>query len=167
MQPCSSPNCYRCNQPRLRLELDHNLRQLILIHSLLAVGTEVGEVEINGRVDSAVTNPRAVVKDGEIFNTPTPLLSSYSNNRGHLTTTGSNGSTTNVNNNLPNLVNATTTNKNTINSDVNKLTAQRPNMDLGGRTTAGQALVAGTRRTLLLPPMRPWEVFLDVDGAAD
>ena len=145
--------------------MDHNL-QLIPMHPLLAVGTEVGEVEINGRVDSAVTNPRAVVKDGEIFKAPTPLLSSHPSHRGHLTTTGSNGSTTDVNN-LPNLLSATTTNNNTINSDVNKFITRRPNVALGGRTTAGQTLVTGTRRTPLLPPMRPWKVFLDVGGAAD
>ena len=146
MQPYSGPNYYSGNQPRLRLKLDHNLRQLIPMHSLLAVGTEVGKVEINGRVDLGVTNPRAMVEDEEIFNTPTPLLSRHPNNRGHLTTTGSNGSTTNVNN-LPNLVSATITNNNTINSGVNKFTSQRPNVDLGGRMTAGQTLAAGTRRT--------------------
>ena len=167
MQPYSGPNCLSRNQPRLHVQLDrNNLRQLIPMHSLLAVGTEVGEVEINGRIDSAVTNPRAAVKDGEIFSTPAPLLSSHPNNRGHLTTTGSNGNTTNVNN-LPNLVNATTTNNNTINSDGNKFTTQRPNVALGGHMTACQTLVAGTRRTPLLPPMRPWGVFLDVGGAAE
>ena len=51
----------------------------------------------------------------------------------------------------------------TISNDANKFTTQRPNVDFGGRMTAGQTLAAGTRRT----PHRPWVVFLDVGGAAD
>ena len=95
---------------------------------LLAVASEAVEVGTNGRGDSAVINHSAVVTDGEVFSTPTPLFSSHPNNRGHLTTTGSNGFPTNVNNLSPknrrdhllNLVSVNTSNNNIINNDVNK-----------------------------------------------
>ena len=112
-------------------------------------------VDTNDRDDLAAIKHRAVIRGGEIHhnNTPNhPII--FINNHGHLNLTG-------------NLPSANTFNSNTINSDVNKFITRRPNVALGGRTTAGQTLVTGTRRTPLLPPMRPWKVFLDVGGAAD
>ena len=85
------------------------------MHSLLVVGTEVVEVEINGRVDSAALNHRAVVRGGEIStnNPPHPPII-FNNNHGHLNPTGSEGSPININNLLiPNLLSDITTNNNT------------------------------------------------------
>ena len=94
------------------------------MHSLLVLGIEVVEAEINGRADSAALNHRAVIRGGEIsHNNPTPPPIIFNNNHGHLNPTGSDdGSPTNINN-LLNLLSATTTNNNTITSDVNEFIA--------------------------------------------
>ena len=63
------------------------------MHSLLVEGTEVVQVDINGRVDSAALNHMAVARGGEIPNNNTTHPSIiFNNNHDHINPIGSSGS---------------------------------------------------------------------------
>ena len=140
--------------------MGRNLQQLTRTHSLLAV-LEAVVVGSHGQGALTVINHRAVGRGGLILNKLAHLSNSHNSNHdhhsGHPINIGNNGnhdSDSNFNNNT------------TVSADnnciVNGLIAE-----LGARMTTGPMQSGGIRWNLRLPPMHPWEVFLDVGGATD
>ena len=120
------------------------------MHSLLVVGIEAMAVDSPAQDAPAALKHKAAARAGEISHSkPTcPLISFISKQRTH-----DHHRDSNFNNN--------TTISAGNNYIVNGLIAA-----LEARMTTGP-IQSGIRRNLLLPPMHPWGVSLDVEGAAD
>ena len=116
------------------------------MHSLLVVGIEVVEAEIYGQANSAALSHRVAARGGEIsHNNPThPPIIIFNSNSTH------------------DHLSDSTTNSNTINSDVNEFTTHHRNVDVGARMITGQTPAVGIWKTLHLPLTRPWGLSLDV-----
>ena len=117
------------------------------MHSLLLVGIEAVAVDFPAQDAPAALKHKAAARAGEIsHNNLTRPPITFNSNHGHHSNSNSSNST---------IVSADN------NCIVNGLIAE-----LGARLTTGP-MQSGIRRNLLLPPMHPWGVSLDVEDAAD